>query len=82
MAVSLSGSLGAVGGHDNKTTSPAVNIYLPLTDLWVRIKTGDIPQPQNSCTAVQLSPNTMMVIGGRDRQTKKTKTVFIGTITV
>ena len=82
MAASLSGSLLAVGGHDNKTTFPAVNVYLPLTDLWVRIKTGDIPQPRNSCTAVQLSPNTMMVIGGRDNRTKKTKTVFIGTITV
>jgi len=81
-AASLSGNLLAVGGHDTKTSFPAINVFFPLTNSWVRIMTGDLPQPRALCTAVQLSSNTVMVIGGNDTQKKKTKTVFIGTITV
>ena len=96
-AASLSGSLLAVGGFKFKATlvetvrllatqtlslSPAVHVFFPLTNSWVRIKTGDLPQPRVACTAVQLSSNTMIVIGGWDNQNKHTKTVFMGTITV
>jgi len=81
-AASLSGNLLAVGGHDTKTVFPAINIFLPLTNSWVRIMTGDLPQPRDDCTAVQLSSNTMMVIGGRDNQKNRTKTVFTGSVTV
>ena len=81
-AASLSGNLLAVGGRDNKTAFPAINVFLPLTNSWVRIMTGDLPQPRYACTAVQLSSNTMIVIGGKDNQYNKTKTVFIGTVTV
>ena len=81
-AASLSGNLLAVGGHDTKTVFPAINIFLPPTNSWVRITTGDLPQPRCLCTAVQLSSNTMIVIGGYDNQNNKTKTVFIGTVTV
>jgi len=81
-AASLSGNLLAVGGHETKTAFPAIKIFFPLTNAWVRIMTGDLPQPQDSCTAVQLSSNTMIVIGGRDNQDKRTKTVFMGTVTV
>jgi len=82
-AATLSGNLLAVGGHDNKVlASSAVNVFFPLTNSWVRIMTGDLPQPRKGCTAVQLSSNTMIVIGGKDNQYKLTKTVFIGTITV
>ena len=81
-AASLSGNLLAMGGHDTKTAFPAINIFLPLTNSWVRIMTGDLPQPRHRCTAVQLSSNTMIVIGGKDNEDKCTKTVFIGTVTV
>jgi len=81
-AASLSGNLLAVGGHDTKTVFSAINIFLPLTNSWVRIMTGDLPQPQNGCSVAQLSSNTMIVIGGVDNQGKSTKTVFIGTVTV
>ena len=81
-AASLSGNLLAVGGCDTKTTFSAINIFFPLTNSWVRIKTGGLPQPRRCCTAVQLSSNTMIVIGGQDNQNKPTKTVFIGTVTV
>jgi len=81
-AVGLSGSLLAVGGHDTKIAFPAINVFFPLTNSWVRITTGDLPEQRDSCTAVQLSSNTMIVIGGKDNQDKYTKTVFIGTVTV
>jgi len=81
-AASLSGNLLAMGGHDTKTTFPAINIFLSLSNSWVRIMTGDLPQPRKWCTAVQLSSNTMIVIGGADNQNSITKTVFIGTVTV
>ena len=81
-AASLSGNLLAVGGHNTKTAFPAINIFLPLRNSWDRIMTGDLLQPRDGCTAVQLSSNTMIVIGGVDNQDKRTKTVFIGTVTV
>ena len=79
-AASLNGNLLAVGGHNTKTAVPAINVFPPLTNSWVRIMTGDLPPPRHGCTAVQLSSNTMIVIGGADNQNKHTKTVCIGTI--
>ena len=81
-AVSLNGSLLAVGGHNNKISFPAINIFLPHTNSWVRVTDGDLPEQRDSCSAVQLSSNTMIVIGGEDNRNKTTKTVFIGTVTV
>ena len=51
-----------MGGHDSKIAFPAINIFLPLANSWVRIMTGDLPQPQDYCTAVQLSSNTMSAL--------------------
>jgi len=81
-AASLSGNLLAVVGCNIVTPTPGINIFIPLTNSWVRITTEDLPEPRYACTAVQLSSNTMIVIGGKDNQYNKTKTVFIGTITV
>ena len=81
-ATSLNGNLLAVGGYDTGTFFLAINIFLLLTNSWVRILTGVLPQPRYMCTAVQLSSNTMLVIGGMDKQTNLTRTVFIGTVTV
>ena len=82
-AASLSGSLLAIGGYSNKTpSSPSVHIFLPLTNSWVRVTTGDLPEPRHFCTAVQLSSNQLLVVGGRDDQHKHTKTVFLGSITL
>ena len=80
---SLSGSLLAVGGWDDKTpASPAVYLFLPLTNSWVRVTTGDLSEPRRSCTAKQLSSNQLLVMGGMDDQEKATKTVFLGSITL
>ena len=86
-AASLSGNLLAVGGLEDESTntsSSAVHVFFPHFNSWVRIVTGDLPQPRAGCTAVQLSSNTMIVIGGEDHHVKykDTKTVFIGTVTV
>ena len=81
-AASLSGNLLAVGGWGEGKTTQAVHLFFPLSNSWVRIMTGDLPQPRYSCTAVQLSSNTMIVIGGKDKQNKRTKTVFLATVTV
>jgi len=79
-AACLSGHLLAVGGHNtNKESSPAVNFFFPLNSSWVRITTGDLPEPRHRCTAVQLSSNSIIVIGGKDNQGQ---TVSMGTITL
>ena len=81
-AASLSGSLLAVGGWDDKTPAfPAVHVFLPLTNSWVRA-TGDLPDPCYACTAVQLTSNRLLVVGGRDHLRKRIKTVFLGSITI
>ena len=82
-AASLSGSLLAVGGWDDKNpVSPAVHVFLPLTNSWVRVTTGDIPEPRYDCTAVQLSSNQLLVVGGYDNHRKYTKTAFLGSIAI
>jgi len=82
-AASLSGNLLAVGGYNDKIpASPAVYIFFPLTNSWVRVTTGDLPEPCYGCTAVQLSSNQLLVVGGQDDQDKYTKTVFLGSITL
>ena len=82
-AGSLSGNLLAVGGcKDNTPASPAVYIFLPLSNSWVRVTNGDPPEPHHICTAIQLSSNKVLVVGGKDDQHKPTKTVFLGSITI
>ena len=82
-AASLSGSLVAVGGKNNETpASRAVHIFLPVTNSWVGVPTGDLPEPCCACTAVQLSSNQMLVVGGWNSQDKYTNTVFQGSITI
>ena len=83
---SLSGNLLAVGGYNVRSrklqASQAVYVFFPLTKSWVRVTTGDLPEPRHGCTAVQLSSNRLLVVGGKDNQEKRTKTVFLGSITI
>ena len=81
-AASLSGNLLAVGGYNDSTpSSPALYTFLPLTNSWVRVTTGGLPEPRYNCTTVQLSSNQLLVVGGFNDQDKSTKTVFLGSIT-
>ena len=82
-ASSLSGNLLAVGGYNNKTpASPAVHIFFPYTNSWVRTTTGDLPVSRWACTVVQLSSNRLLVVGGTDDQDKPTNTAFLGSIAI
>ena len=82
-AASLSGSPLAVGGFKKgRRISPAVHVFLPFTNSWVRVTTGDLPEPRDSCTAVQLPSNRLLVVGGKVDQYNRTKTVFLGSITI
>ena len=77
-AASLSENLLAVGGKDDENPAfPAFYIFLSLTNSWVRATTGELPEPRRSCTAVQLSSNQLLLVGGKDDQDKYTNTVSL-----
>ena len=79
-AASLSGTLLAVGGfYGLDSVSPAVYVFLPDTNSWVRATTGDLPEQHYSCAAVQLSSNRVLVVGGDDQEISKT--VYLGSTT-
>ena len=70
-------------GRDNKScTYPAVHVFFPLTNSWVRVTNGDLPEPCHACTAVHLSSNRVLVVGGHDNQHKGIKKIFLGSVTV
>ncbi len=78
-AASLSGCLLAVGGWDEQQ-SPAVYMFQPQTNSWVRMTSGDLPGAVHEVTAIQLPDNELFICGGysgRDR----IKDAFIGSIT-
>ena len=81
-AASLSGSLLAVGGYNETPASEAVHVFLPFTNSWVRVATGELPEPCRAGAAVQLLSNQVLVVGGRDNQLTPTKQVFLGFITI
>ena len=56
--------------------------FFPLTNSWVRVTTGDLPEPCYACTAVQLLSNQLLVVGGFNDQGNRTKTVFLGSIII
>ena len=80
-AASLGGMLLAVGGaaDDKFTILPAVHVYSPATSTWIRVQSGDLPEPQTGCTAVELAGNRLLVVGGGDQGVKK-EAVFLGSI--
>ena len=78
-AAGLGGMLLAVGGDDDqRDTLPAVHVYSPATSTWIRVKSGDLPEPRYYCTAVELAGNRLLVVGGRDQDKKRKNTVFLG----
>ena len=81
-AASLGGTLLAVGGYnDPEETLPAVHVYSPTTSTWIRVESGDLPESRYLCTAIKLSANRLLVIGGLD-QDKILNTVFLGSFTI
>ena len=80
-AASLGGMLLAVGGEYGEMKT-AVHVYSPATSTWIRVKSGDLPEPRFYCTAVELSANRLLVVGGRDQDRKDMNTVFLGSFTI
>ena len=78
-AASLGGMLLAVGSNDDqRCTLPVVHIYSPATSIWIRVQSGDLPEPRYFCTAVELAGNRLLVVGGWDQDNKRKNTVFLG----
>ena len=81
-AASLGGMLLAVGGKHQGETLPAVHVYSPATSTWIRVESGDLPEPRSACTAVELSANRFLVIGGEDGAHHAKTSVFLGSVTI
>ena len=80
-AASLGGMLLAVGGNDDqRDTLPAVHVYSPATSTWIRVQSGDLPEPRYECAAVELAGNRLLVVGGQDEEMKRMNTVFLGSL--
>ncbi len=78
-AASLSRCLLAVGGqYDHEQLSPAVHMFQPQTNSWVRMASGDLPVAVCAVTAIQLPDNELFICGGYSRGLND---VFIGSIT-
>ena len=81
-AASLGGMLRTVGGKDKKEKSPAVHVYCPITCSWIQVESGDLPEPKAGCAAIELSGNSLLVVGGWNKNGKKSDTVFLGSSTI
>ena len=80
-AASLGGMLLAVGGKDNqRDTLPAVHVYSPATSTWIRVQSGDLPEPRYYYATVELAGNKLLVVGGQDQDMKRMNTVFLGSL--
>ncbi len=80
-AASVSGCLLAVGGCDDREQlSPAVHMFQPQTNSWVRMTSGDLPLAVHEVTAIELPDNELFLCGGYSAKDKR-KGVFIGSIT-
>ena len=71
-----------MGGQDDGVdiTQRTVYVFTPSTNSWVKLPSGDLPAERSATTAVQLSNNRVMVIGGGDKEKKDTSTCFIGSV--
>ena len=77
-AISLCGSLLAIGGlHDNKR-STAIHIYQPATNNWSKV--GDLPSPRSSCSCALLSRGHILVAGGYNSNGNRTSRVDVATL--
>ncbi len=82
-AASLGGCLLAVGGVDEQDKPiPAVHVYFPPTNSWVKLTAGELPQPLGLPMTVQLSHNELLSCGGGDANDDYVKIVYIGTVTL
>ena len=81
-AASLGGMLLTVGGLDDKERSQAVHVFSPATCSWIRVKSGDLPEPCSSCDAIELPGKSLLVIGGWNKNNKISDAVFLGSFAI
>ena len=81
-AATLSGGLLTVGGCNDasNTIQSTVHVFIPSTNSWVKLPSGDLPAENYYSATVQLSNNRVMVIGGKDKERKETNTCYIGSL--
>ena len=63
-AISLCGSVLAIGGLHGNKSSTAIHIYQPATINWSKV--GDLPYPRSSCSCTLLPSGHILVAGGLD----------------
>ena len=82
-AASLGGMLLTIGGgKEGQGIFSEVHVYCPATSSWTRVESGDLPEPRYLCTAVELSANRLLVIGGYNEDDKIMNTAFLGSFTI
>ena len=72
-AISVHGSVVAIGGRHGNTSSTAIHVYQPATNNWKKV--GDLPSPRYSCTSTLLPNGEILVAGGADSKMKRTSRV-------
>ena len=77
-AISLCGSVLAIGGLHGNKRSTAIHIYQPTTNNWSKV--GDLPSPRSSCSCALLSSGQMLVAGGFNSNGNRTSRVDVATL--
>ena len=77
-AISLCGSVLAIGGLSDNERSTAIHIYQPATNNWSKV--GDLPSPLSSCSCALLSSGHILVAGGLDSNGNRTSRVDVATL--
>ena len=72
-AISVQGSVVAIGGRHGNTSSTAIHVYQPATNNWKKV--GDLPSPRYSCTSTLLPSGEILVAGGVDSNGNRTSRV-------
>ena len=77
-AASLGGMLLTIGGRDTQARS---NVYSHTSSsIWIQL--GVLPEPKSTCTAIELSGNRLLVIGGSNRNKNRSDAAFLGSFTL
>ena len=72
-AISVHGSVVAIGGHHGNTISTAIHVYQPAKNNWKKV--GDLPSPRYSCSSTLLPSGEILVAGGYDSNDNRTSRV-------
>jgi len=77
-AISLCGSVLAIGGRHDNEHSTAIHVYQPATNNWSKV--GDLPCPLSYCSCALLSSGQILVAGGIDSNGKRSSRVDVATL--